>query len=332
MPAGQSVDVFTLAAGTISVRVLTLGGIVQAVLVPDSNGNVSDVALGYPDLAGYLSDTAYHGALIGRYANRIAGGRFTVYGKTCRLSTNENGNTLHGGRSGFNAAIWKVEQSDGASLTLSHVSGDGDQGFPGTLRIVARYHVHPPMTLRLELSATTDAPTVLNLCNHTYWNLSGADTILDHTLEVAADTFNPIDSHFIPTGEIRDVANTALDLRTSTPLRRHVTAQDAQLVVAGGIDHNFVLRASNEILRAAILSSQTRTLEVWTTEPGLQVYTGQSLGGSAPGKDGMPYGAFAGIALETQHFPNSPNIPAFPSTVLRPGQTYRSITEFRFSN
>jgi aldose 1-epimerase len=334
LPDGRAVEAYTLANDSgMSVRILTLGGIVQSVLLPDRLGTPCDVALGFLHLTGYLDDPAYHGALVGRYANRIAGGRFALDGITYELTRNDGRNTLHGGTRGLSAAIWSVENVDGSALVLSHLSPDGDQGFPGNLSVRATYALSAEDTLQLTFEASSDAPTVLNLSNHTYWNLSGEETILDHSLQVDASTFTPVDEQFVPTGEIRSVDGTSFDFRKPGRIRDTLLqSADPLFALAGGIDHNFILdrKDAGDLVRAATLAGGGRHLAVWTTEPALQVYTGNSLAGGAMAKPGRPYPRWAGIALETQHFPNSPNEPSFPSTILRPGETFRSRTEFRF--
>jgi aldose 1-epimerase len=335
LPDGRAVEAFIFADGDLTVRILTLGGIVQSLLVPDRDGQHADVVLGFARVEDYLKDTESHGALTGRYANRIAGGRFTLDGHDYRLSQNAGIDTLHGGARGFNRALWYVENANAKSLTLSHVSPDGDQGFPGTLAVTVTYTL-ADNALQIDFHATTDAPTVLNLCNHAYWDLGGRGSVLDHSLQVNADAFTPMNERFLVTGEIRDVSGTPFDFRK--PARLETRAKDRaepQIKLAGGVDHNFVLhhRAPGDLTTAAVLADDIsgRVLEVQTTEPGLQVYTGNSLRSGPNGKNGAPYPRWSGIALETQHFPDSPNQPSSPSTVLRPGETFRSQTRFCFS-
>jgi len=336
LPDGRKVEAFTLTNGHgVSARVLTLGGALQSVLAPDRNGALADVTLGWPDAATYLTARGHLGVLIGRYANRIAGGQFALDGRTYDLPRNSGENTLHGGAQGFNKAVWMVRDASDAHLTLSHVSPDGDQGFPGTLTATARYSLSPDNALEIAYEAVTDAPTVVNLTNHAYWNLTGRGDILDHTLVVTADVFTPVDRSMIPTGEVRRVEGTPFDFRKPTRVREQLAAtDDPQIALANGIDHNFVLKqaATGELMHAATLSDDAsgRVLEVWTTEPGMQVYTGNGLASDVPGTNGERYARWGGIALETQHFPNSPNAPSFPSTVLRPGETFHSRTQFRF--
>jgi aldose 1-epimerase len=327
MPNGQTVEAYTLKnAQGVSVRILTYGGIIHSVMAPDREGALANVTLGLPDLATYLTARGHLGTLVGRFANRIAGGRFVLDGRTYELPKNNGENTLHGGPRGFDKAVWLVDDADDAHLALRHVSPNGDQGFPGNMTVRIRYSLTEESALRIDYEAVTDAPTVVNLTNHAYWNLADRGDILDHELQVNADAFTPMNDQSIPTGEIRAVEGTPFDFRKPARLRERVQdAADPQIKSVGGIDHNYVLkhRMPAYLVHAATLSDETsgRALEVWTTEPGMQVYTGNGLGNA-------PFPRWGGIALETQHFPNSPNEPSFPSTVLRPGETFRSSTEF----
>jgi aldose 1-epimerase len=321
---GRAVERHRLeCAAGVSVDILTLGGVIQRVFAPDGDGRLADIALGFADLEAYLADP-YRGAIIGRCANRIANGRIEIDGVTYLLSRNSRRETLHGGDRGFHRALWVVEAAAADRLHLSHESPDGDQGFPGALRVDATYSLGPDGALRLDFAAATNKPTIVNLTSHAYWNLAGAGSgdVLDHRLQVEADAFTPVNERLLPTGEIRPVAGTPFDFREPRPLRDAVTASDPQIALAGGVDHNFVLRGvSGRLARAAQLSDPRsgRTLEVFTTEPGLQVYTGNSLADAKWG----------GVALETQHFPDSVHQPAFPSILLRPGDVFRSSTVFR---
>jgi aldose 1-epimerase len=323
---GRAVERHRLeSAGGVSVDILSLGGVIQRVFAPDRDGRLADVALGFADLDPYLADPAYRGALIGRCANRIANGRIVIDGVTYLLSRNSGRETLHGGDGGFHRALWVVEAAAADRLHLSLESPDGDQGFPGALRVDATYSLSADGALRLDFEATTNKPTIVNLTSHAYWNLAGASPgdVLDHRLQVEADAFTPVNERLLPTGEIRPVAGTPFDFREAQPLRDAVTASDPQIALAGGVDHNFVLHGDQgRLARAAQLSEPRsgRTLEVFTTEPGLQVYTGNFLAGAKWG----------GVALETQHFPDSSHQPAFPSILLRPGDVFRSSTAFRF--
>ncbi len=338
LPDGRAVERHRLeSAGGVAVDILTLGGIVQRVFAPDRNGRLADVALGFADLDAYLANPAFLGALIGRCTNRIAEGRIVIDGVTYLLSRNRGRETLHGGDGGFHKALWTVEAASSDRLHLSLESPDGDQGFPGALRVDATYSLSPDNGLRLEFAATTNRSTVVNLTSHAYWNLAGegaGDDVLDHDLQIDADSFTPVNERTLPTGEIRAVGATAFDFRAPTRLReRVIQTAEAQIALAGGLDHNFVLRGDPEraMARAARLADPLsgRVLEIFTTEPGLQVYSGNRLAGGPPGKWGQPYPKCGGVALETQHFPDTPHQPGFPPILLRPGEVYRSSTEFR---
>lgn len=332
---GRAVERHRLESpGGLAVDILSLGGIIQRVFAPDRDGRLADVALGFARLDAYLANPSYLGALIGRCANRIADGRIVIDGITYILSRNRGRETLHGGDGGFHKALWTVEAASSDRLHLSLESPDGDQGFPGALRVDATYSLSPDNALRLDFAATTSRPTVVNLTSHAYWNLAGAGDVLDHTLQVEADAFTPVDERTVPTGEIRAVEGTPFDFRVAARLAERVThASEAQIALAGGIDHNFVLRGEGSLKRAARLADPAsgRVLEIFTTEPGLQVYSGNRLDGGPAGKSGQPYPKWGGVALEPQHFPDAPHQPAFPSILLRPGELYRSSTEFRLS-
>lgn len=311
---GTAVHRWTLERAGTRVRVLTYGGVVQSVEVPDRDGARTGVALGLPDLASYLKYTGpYFGALVGRYANRIGGAAFELDGRTCHLTRNEGRNHVHGGALGFDKRVWDArETADGVELSL--VSADGEEGFPGRLEVSAAYTLDEDGALRIAYRAATDAPTVLNLTNHTYWNLAGADSgsALGQRLRIAAGRITPADTESLPTGEFRPVDGTRFDFRESRP-------------VSGEYDHNYVLDEGASGPAAELYDEASgRVLTVTTTEPGLQLYTADHF-------DGEPFGPCAGIALETQHFPDSPNRPEFPSTVLRPGQEHVSTTVYGFS-
>ncbi|MFF8918218.1 aldose epimerase family protein [Streptomyces sp. NPDC015032] len=311
---GAVVHRWTLERGGTRVRVLTYGGIVQSVEVPGRDGARADVALGLPDLAGYETFTGpYFGALVGRYANRIGGARFELDGHTHRVTRNEGRNHVHGGARGFDKRVWRArEVADGVRLSL--VSEDGEEGFPGRLAVSAAYTLDEDGALRIAYRATTDAPTVLNPTNHTYWNLAGAGSgsALGQMLRIAAGRITPVDAESLPTGEFLPVDGTRFDFREPAP-------------VGPDYDHNFVLDGTGAGPAAELYDAGSgRVLTVTTTEPGMQLYTADHL-------DGRPFGPCAGIALETQHFPDSPNRPGFPSTVLRPGEEYVSTTVYGFS-
>lgn len=335
---GDPVGVHVLANDNgVEARVLDYGGILLSMRVPDRDGRFADVTLGYEGIEGYLDDPAYLGALIGRFGNRIAGGRFTLDGRTHRLPLNDGPNHLHGGPGGFHRALWSAAPLDvpgGAGIVLSHASPAGDQGYPGRLEARVTLALTPDDALVLMYHATADAATPVNLTQHSYWNLAGhgAGDILDHLLTLDADHFLPVDATMIPTGEVRTVDGTPFDFRRPTPIGARIDAGDPQLEPGRGYDHTWVLDAPpGEPARAARLvdPASGRSLDVLTTQPGIQVYTGNWLDG-LEGKGGARYGRRAGIALETQHFPDSPNRPAFPCTILRPGEEYRSTTTYRF--
>lgn len=333
---GEAVERYTLRNSRgIQVDFITYGGIITSILAPDRKGVAGDIVLGFDSLEGYLGDHPYFGAIVGRYANRIARGRFVLDGKEYRLARNNGDNALHGGLRGFDKVVWKARQvKDG--VELSYLSKDGEEGYPGNLQVKVTYLLNDKNELRIEYEAVTDKPTVVNLTNHSYFNLSaGASAdILDHRLRVNADRFTPVDAGLIPTGELRSVAGTPFDFRAPHAIGERIHQPDEQLRLGRGYDHNFVLnrRGSGLEMAARVVEAKSgRVLEVLTTEPGMQLYTGNFLDGSLRGKGGRLYGRHAGLCLETQHFPDSPNRPEFPSTVLRPGQTFRSTTVYRLS-
>ena len=339
-PAGDSVDLFTLTnPHGMQVRVMSYGGIILSIKVPDRTGAFDDVVLGYDSLAGYLRSSPYFGAIVGRYGNRIAHGRFAIDGETYRLDTNNGPNALHGGLRGFDKVVWRAEaiQHDSTvGVLLTHTSPDGDQGYPGTVQARVSYVLTPDNRLIISYHATTDKATPINLTQHSYFNLAGAGKgdILGHVLMINADRFTPVDSTLIPTGVLAPVAGTPFDFRTPTAIGARIGQPDPQLKNGGGYDHNFVLNRSGDSLSLAarVLEPTTgRVLTVMTTQPGVQFYTGNFLDGSITGKGGHVYQRRFGFCLETQHFPDSPNHPDFPSTILRPGQEYQSQTVFAFS-
>lgn len=339
-PAGEHVQLYTLTTSKgAEVRIATYGATVVSLNVPDKAGKLGDVVLGFDSLEGYLGEHPYFGALIGRYGNRIAKGRFTLDGRTYSLAINNGPNALHGGLQGFSRRVWTAapfETSEGVGLALTYVSEDGEEGYPGTLTARIRYTWTEQNALRIDYAATTDAPTVLNLTNHSYFNLKdgGRTDALGHQMQIFADHFTPVDPTLIPTGEIASIDGTPFDFRQPTAIGARINDRDEQLGFGGGYDHNHVLsrRTKDELELAVRVSEPTsgRTMEVWTTEPGVQFYTGNFLDGTNKGKGGTVYNKRAAFCLETQHFPNSPNQEAFPSVVLRPGETYRSRTEYRF--
>jgi aldose 1-epimerase len=337
--AGETVDLYTLTnAKGHKVSIMTLGAIVTSIQVPDKTGALGDVALGFDSLDGYLTPHPFFGAVAGRYGNRIGGGTFTIDGQVSTLPKNDGANTLHGGTKGFDKYVWKarpVTSSNGPTIVLTHVSPDGDMGFPGTLTATVTYTWTNDDELKIHYHATTDKPTVVNLTNHSYFNLAGAGngTILDQQMQIFADKFTPVAKGLIPTGELKPVAGTPFDFLKPTAIGARIDADDEQIKLGGGYDHNFVVNGTAGTLRPAahvVDPSSGRTMDVSTTEPGIQFYTGNFLDGKITGKGGKAYAKRAGFCLETQHFPDSPNKPKFPSTVLRPGQRYDTTTVYRF--
>jgi aldose 1-epimerase len=340
LPDGTAIESYRLANRRgMSVVVLTYGGIVQSIEVPDRHGRMANVVLGFASLDSYLAKGAYFGTITGRFANRIAGARFTLDGQTHHLTANNGPNALHGGVQGFNRQVWRAVErggADGVGVTLGYISADGEEGYPGTLTAEVAYTLTDDNALHIDYRATTDRPTVVNLTNHSFFNLAGegSGSALDHELTLQASAFTPVDAMAIPTGAIAPVAGTAMDFTRPTPVGARIRGGEAQLVLGRGYDHNWVLDkpAPGALSLAARLCDPAsgRVLEVETTEPGLQFYSGNFLDGSAVGAGGSAYRQSDGLCLETQHFPDSPNQPGFPSTVLRPDGVYRSTTVFRF--
>jgi len=337
---GDSVHVFTMTnANGVEVRALDYGGIIQSIRTPDRNGKFADIVLGFDTLDKYVKDSPYFGAIIGRFANRIARGKFTLDGKSYTLAVNNGVNALHGGLVGFDKVVWHAEAltSDPSSVGLlfTHTSPDGDQGYPGALKVRVTYMLNNSNELVIGYEATTDKPTIINLTNHSYFNLAGAGTgdVLKHLVTINADSMTPIDSTMIPTGQVEAVAGTPFDFRAPMAIGTHINDDNQQLKFAGGYDHNFVLnrKDTTSLVHAARVLDPTtgRLIDVYTTEPGLQFYTGNFLDGSFAGIGGV-YKHRYGFTLETQHYPDSPNHPNFPSVVLRPGQRFHSETVFRF--
>ncbi|HTI39742.1 MAG TPA: aldose epimerase family protein [Vicinamibacterales bacterium] len=324
----------------IRLDAITYGGIITSLLVPDRFGAPGDIVLGFDDPIRYARDPLppYFGALIGRYANRIARGRFTLDGREYALATNDPPNHLHGGVCGFDKRPWVAEtrKVPGAeTVKFTRISADGEEGYPGSVEVRVTYTLRDSNELVVEYRAITNAATPINLTQHTYFNLSAgaSDDVLGHELMIDADRFTPIDETLIPTGACAPVTGTPFDFCEPTPIGRGIGANEGQLAHAGGYDHNWVLNHTGEgVARAARLRdpSSGRVLEIWTTEPGVQVYSGNRLDGSIVGKAGRRYGKHAGLCLETQHFPDSPNRPRFPSTILRPNEEYRSTSIYRF--
>lgn len=333
---GQVVTRHALVRGGLRVHIIDYGAILTAIETPDRRGHVANVVLGLDTLKGYETASPSFGAVVGRYANRIAGGRFSLDGQSYTLPRNEGPNTLHGGPENFGRRLWRVLALDGTSLTLARRSHDGEEGFPGNLDVEVRYSLPEDGVLRIAYAARTDRPTVLNLTNHSYFNLAGegAGGIFDHVVQVQADAFLATDATQVPTGEIRHITGTPFDFRQFQPLGARIREGDPQLVYAKGYDHTFVLRGPAGTLRHAatcIDPGSGRRLDIATTQPALQLYTGNTLDGTLVGPSGRIYRSGDGVCFETQGFPDAPNRPAFPSTVLRPGERFCSTTEFRFS-
>jgi aldose 1-epimerase len=337
---GTAVDLYTLTnARGVQVQITNYGGIVVSLLAPDREGALDDVVLGFDSLDEYRQHNLYFGCIVGRYGNRIANGRFTLDGVEYVLAQNDGQNHLHGGIRGFDKVVWDAEPTQGqdsAALKLSYLSPDGEEGYPGNLSVTVVYTLSEDDALQIDYTATTDEPTVVNLTNHSYFHLAGAGSgdVLGHELMIDADRFTPVSAALIPTGELRSVTGTPSDFRRSTPIGARIDQDDEQLRYGGGYDHNWVLNheAGALGLAARVYEPTTgRTMEVHTTEPGVQCYTGNVMPPSIAGKDGRTYVWRGGLCLETQHFPDSPNQPSFPSTVLRPGGRYCSTTVYRFS-
>ncbi|MCY3779905.1 MAG: galactose mutarotase [Chloroflexi bacterium] len=336
---GKSVDLYTLSnAAGMEAKLITYGGILTEITVPDRRGRFANVALGLDSLAKYEAGHPYFGAITGRYANRIAGGEFTLDGVEYSLTKNDGDCSLHGGGIGFDKRIWNAQEIEGG-VELSYTSPDGEEGYPGVLDVSVRYSLSEGNELRIDYAAVTDAPTVLNLTNHSYFNLmgEGEDTIYDHILTLNADRYTPTDARQIPTGEIAPVAGTPFDFRTPKAIGPGQRSADPQILMALGYDHNFVLNrwglAEDDLGFAARVYEPRsgRIMEAWTTEPGIQFYAGNVLDTTLVGTSGRLYRQSDGLALETQHFPDSPNQPHFPSTVLRPGERFESTTVYRFT-
>ncbi|HYL63603.1 MAG TPA: aldose epimerase family protein [Candidatus Methylomirabilis sp.] len=335
IPGGATIETYTLTNSQgASAKVITYGATLTELRVPDREGKMGDVVLGFDNLQGYLGQHPFFGGTIGRYANRIAKGRFTLDGKEYQLAINNAPNTLHGGEIGFNRRVWTaepVEAKDGAAVRFRYLSKDGEESYPGNVNVSVTYTLTDANALRIEYSARTDKDTVVNLTNHSYFNLAGAGSgdILKHVLDLNADNYTPVDSTLIPTGEIASVAGTPLDFRKPTAIGERI----GQIPAIGGYDHNFVLNGKMGTLRLAARVTDPvsgRQMEVWTMEPGIQFYTSIHLDGSIKGIGGA-YQKYGALCLETQHYPDSPNHPNFPTTVLKPGMRFRSETIYKFS-
>ena len=340
MPDGTTVDKYTLKnAMGMEVDVITYGGIITRWTAPDKNGKYDDVVLGFDDLKSYLDGNPYFGALIGRYGNRIAKGKFSLDGQTYTLATNDGENHLHGGLKGFDKVIWAAtpkSTDEGAILELTYTSVDGEEGYPGNLDVKVTYTLTGDNQLEVLYEAVSDKPTVVNLTQHSYFNLSGdfTQSVLDHELFLDADAYLPVDGGLIPTGELRPVAGTPFDFTTSKVMGKEIGADDAQLKLGKGYDHCWVLNEEESgfgLAASAYHPGTGRVLEVYTDEPGIQFYSGNFLDGTLPAQKGGVYGQRAGFCLETQHYPDSPNQSSFPSVRLNPGETYKTKTTFRLT-
>lgn len=337
--SGEALSLYTLTnAHGVTVSITNYGGIVTALSVPDRTGKLADVVLGFNTPDGYLKGSPYFGALIGRYGNRIAKGHFSLNGKTYTLAVNNAPNHLHGGLKGFDKVAWTAEPVNGKEpgLKLTYVSKDGEEGYPGTLTTTVLYTLTDANELRIEYSATTDKDTVVNLTSHSYFNLAGEGEgdVLSHELSIDADRFTPTDAGSIPTGELKSVEGTPFDFRKPTTIGARIDAADEQIKLGNGYDHNFVLNGQAGTLRKAARVHEPKTgrvMEVLTTEPGIQFYTGNFLDGTLTGKAGKVYKRRNAFCLETQHYPDAPNQPSFPTTLLKPGQTYHTVTVYKFS-
>jgi aldose 1-epimerase len=338
-PQGQDVELFTLTnAHGMEARIITYGGILVSLKVPDRNGKLGDIVNGFDSIAGYVQQPPepYFGAIIGRYGNRIANGTFTLDGARYTLAKNNGPNTLHGGLRGFDKVIWQARAVENHGVELKYLSKDGEEGFPGNLAATVVYTLDDNNELKIDYSATTDRDTVVNLTNHSYFNLSGQGVgdVLGEMVTIHAGRFTPVDKTLIPTGELRKVDGTPFDFRTPHAIGERIDANDEQISFGQGYDHNFVLNRPGAGLQPAAKVSDPksgRVMEISTTEPGLQFYTGNQMDGSLHGKGGAAYGKRSAFCMETQHFPDSPNKPAFPSTELKPGSRYHTTTIFRFS-
>jgi aldose 1-epimerase len=337
---GREAHLFTLKNRAGMIVVITdYGATVVSILVPDRNGKIADIALGYDRLSGYVSGGVYFGGIVGRYANRIARGRFKLDGKTYQATINDKQNCLHGGKTGFNKVLWSAESletSKDPAVKFTYISHDGEEGFPGTVVVTATYTLTHDNSIRIDFTGTTDRTTILNMSNHCYFNLTGdpAKTILNHELMIHADRFTPVDNHLIPTGELASVANTPFDFRKPTPIGLHINDNNDQLKKCKGYDLNWALNNyTKKVRKVAELKDpfSRRVMNVWTDQPGLQFYSGNFLNGSEIGKNGAKYQHRTGLALEAQLYPDSPNQPKFPTATLQPGQSYQQTTIYQFS-
>jgi aldose 1-epimerase len=343
MPDGSSVEKYTFRnAHQMEVSILTYGGIIQSIVVPDKRGELADITLGFDNLEDYLKPNPYFGAIIGRYGNRVAKGRFILNGKQYQIPINDGSNALHGGPEGFDKKLWvatPIQASEWIGVELAYLSPHGEMGFPGNLSVNVRYVINDGNELRIYYSAVSDQDTIINLTNHTYFNLAGAGsgTVLDNIAWINADRFTPVGEGLIPTGKTQEVKGTPLDFATPTPIGAHIQANDTQLKYAeskhGGYDHNWILNRPGDLeavaMRVTDLKSG-RTVEMYTTEPGVQFYSGNFLNGTLKGKQGRIYAHWGGLTLEAQHYPDSPNHTHFPRTELAAGETYSQTTVYKF--
>jgi aldose 1-epimerase len=336
-PSGETVELYTLKnAKGVEADISTYGGVIVSLKVPDRTGALGDIVLGFDDFNGYLKPPPYFGALIGRYGNRIAHARFTLDGVEYKLAKNDGDNSLHGGTRGFDKVLWKAKPGPGQSLELTYLSKDGEEGYPGNLSVTVVYTLTDNNELKIDYTATTDKDTVLNLTNHSYFNLAGQGEgdILADQLTLNADRYTPVDKGLIPTGELRNVEGTPFDFRQPHAIGERIGSNDEQIALGGGYDHNFILNRTGDGLSLAAKVTEAksgRVMEVLTTEPAIQFYTGNFLDGTLTGKGGKVYGRRSALCLETQHYPDSPNHPSFPSTELKPGGVYHTTTVYRFS-
>ena len=338
-PSGENVDIYTLRnRNGVETQITNYGAIVVSLKVPDRKGAMGDVVLGFSDFDQYLKNDPYFGAIIGRYGNRIAKGRFKLDGAEYTLAVNNGENHLHGGIKGFDKVVWTGRQlttKAGPAVVLTYLSKDGEEGYPGNLRVRVTYRLTHQNDLRIDYVATTDKATVINLTHHSYFNLlgEGNDDILNHRVRINANRFLPTDAGSIPTGELRSVIGTPFDFLKFTPIGERINQDNEQLELGNGYDHTWIINGRPGTLRFAAAAhepSTGRMMEVWTTEPGMQFYTGNFLDGTLTGKAGKPYPRRSGFCFETQHYPDAPNQPSFPTTTLRPGATYRSTTIYKF--
>jgi aldose 1-epimerase len=338
---GRPINLYTLTnSHGVEIRAMNYGGIILSIRVPDRKGQFADIVLGHESLEGYTPNPPYIGAIVGRYANRIANGSFTLDGKTYTLPKNDGPNTLHGGVARtFDKVVWDAEELKGKNgVAFTYLSKDGEEGFPGNVKVTVTYTLTDGNALIIDYQATTDKASPINVSQHTYFNLKGEGNgeILDHEIMINADRFTPVDKNLIPTGELKSVKGTPFDFTTSTRIGARIEDKDEQLTLGHGYDHNFVINAkpeqNGEKLAARVYEPNTgRVLEVWTTQPGVQFYTGNFLDGTVTGKEGHVYKRRFGLCLETQHFPDSPNHPDFPTTILKPGEKFHQTTVFKFS-